>query len=561
MHLAALHNRCEIVEILCNHIKRIEHSGDCSLTRGETIVSPQCSCPTIYPRLNDEDACGDTALHIAIVENHPRIVSTLLRFSKSIADTPMNHHGTMTKVLLEKPQHWHRPLHGAIRDLKLVKALVDGGATVDLPDAEGLTPLMTAIHGKDEEAVGYLLEHGADFHISCSKHKEKTVLQEAVNLCSAAILYRLDTKDPRNDLSTNRGRAILYEAQRRGEWDIVQNLIRHCRARDCIGKVLDGEKTIGFALEFSTVPVVEFLLTNGANPNCQLYYQEDQDLWALPIHVVASAESYSIQAAQCLLQRGASLLSKNGRKKLPCELAMYYSSSPETVGWFLRATIAAIRKQTKTIHIADAMTGFLVESTTRACKQGSVEILQIALKLGKQEIDDFLKMGHLLHIAMRWGRVQVTKYLLEAGCDPTETDLKGRMPTQVPFSAAEGDYNMLSNSQEDYQECLKLVQEAIDLSRTINTTTESTTNQMQLVPTTTHPIPSQHVGLVLTKPPKPSPRQLVSTTTDSPTSRRHRGTVEAPPKPNLRQHSKQTVALTQEFAPRRSRRFLGISMN
>jgi hypothetical protein len=164
MHLAALHDRCEIVELFCHHIQRIEHSEDCSLAGGETNVSsPQCSCPTIFPRLNDKDACGDTALHIAIVENRPRIVSVLLRFSKSIADTPMNRYGTTIEVLLKKPQHWHRPLHGALRDLKLVKALVDGGATVNLPDSEGLTPLVTAIHGKDKEAVGYLLEHGADF--------------------------------------------------------------------------------------------------------------------------------------------------------------------------------------------------------------------------------------------------------------------------------------------------------------------------------------------------------------------------------------------------------------
>jgi ankyrin repeat protein len=503
MHLAALHDRCEIVELFCNHIKRIKHSGECSLAGGETNVSsPQCSCPTIYPRLDDEDAYGDTALHISIVENRPRIVSTLLRFSKSIADTPMNHYGTTTKVLLKKPQHWYRPLHGALRDLKLVKALVDGGATVDLPDSEGLTPLVTAIHGKDKEAVGYLLEHGADFLISCSKHKETTVLQEATNLCSAAILNRLDTKDPRNDLSTNRGRAILYEAQKRGEWDIVQNLIRHCRAKDCIGEVLDGEKTILYALSHSEVPVVEFLLTNGADPNCQFHDQEDH--WVLPIHIAAAVNN--IRAAQCLLKHGASLLSKSHREELPSKVAVYLAG-PETVGWFLRATIAAIRKQTKTIHIADTMTRFLVESTTLACGRGSVEILQIVLKLGKQEIDDLPKMGHLLHKAVRWGRVQITKYLLEAGCDPTEADLKGRTPTQIPFYAWEGK-SELSNSQEDYQECLKLVQEA----------------------------------------------------TDSPTSRPDRGTVKALPKPNLRQRPKQTVAFAQASAPRRSRRFLGISM-
>jgi hypothetical protein len=210
--------------------------------------------------------------------------------------------------------------------------------------------------------------------------------------------------------------------------------------------------------------------------------------------------------------------------------------------------------------MADTMKRFLVESTTSACEQGSVEILQNVLKLGKQEIDDLLKMGHLLHTAMCLGRVQITKYLLEAGCDPTEADLNGRTPTQIPFGAFEGHYNKLSNSQEDYQECLKLVQEAINLRRTTNTTTESKTNQMQLVSTTTPPIPSQHVRLVLTTPPNPSPTQLDSTSTDSSTSRRHRGTVEAPPKPNLRHHSKQAAALTQEFAPRRSRRFLGISM-
>jgi ankyrin repeat protein len=79
--------------------------------------------------------------------------------------------------------HW-TPLIAAIYADKtnVVYYLVDHGANVNVPDKDGVTPLMwQTVHGDDELALyKYLIAHGAD--LNAKDHRGSTVLSYAQSL-------------------------------------------------------------------------------------------------------------------------------------------------------------------------------------------------------------------------------------------------------------------------------------------------------------------------------------------------------------------------------------------
>jgi ankyrin repeat protein len=453
LHLAVQYGKIETIESICRYIRDSNHLQGCSVKGESDNTSQGCSCPSSYPRLEDADFQGFTALHIGLITKSPRAVSSLLQFSKSIADRPMRWEELTPKRLLDgKPLLWRQPLHHALKKIDMVKALLDGGADMNLTDCEGQTPLMVAIHENNEEATKLLLAHGADFLTPCEVHQCNT-LQDAAIQFSLSILDQVDIRDSRNDMSTDRGRVILQEAQNNRRWDIVQALIENCRRKEAVGTILDEEETLLPALRNSAEPVVDLLLANSANPNCKLHYAKDAR-WALSLHI--AAEEDTITVAQALVRNGAGLLLENHRTRLPYEVAIYHAGI-DTVGWFLKETITIIRKQTRTSKIVDTVTKVLLKSGDRACGYGSLETLELVLKIGKQEVDNFVQKSLFLHHAIRYGRIRLVKYLLDSGFEPNFLD--GGNYTFCPLSSM---YNQRGNKAEDYEACIKMVQEAID---------------------------------------------------------------------------------------------------
>jgi hypothetical protein len=154
--------RVDIVEFICNHIRVIEHVKNCGV-KGEAIPKsgPCCSCPAIYPHLEDGDNYGLTALHLGVRNSNPQVVAFLLRCSKSLADMPMLRYVPTSKEFFgEERIPWIRPVHYALRKGKelgdMYKVLVDGGADVNSVDNKGRTPLMVAKEYGNSEAIDFL---------------------------------------------------------------------------------------------------------------------------------------------------------------------------------------------------------------------------------------------------------------------------------------------------------------------------------------------------------------------------------------------------------------------
>jgi ankyrin repeat protein len=154
-----------MVELICNHIRIIEHVKNCGF-KGKAIPKsgPCCSCPVVYPRLEDADRSGLTALHVGVINKNPEAVAFLLRRSKSLADTPLLTATPSPKIFFGKERiRWARPVHYAIRNEKrlgdMYKILIDGGADVNSVDSEDRTPLMVAKDCGNSEAIDFLQSH------------------------------------------------------------------------------------------------------------------------------------------------------------------------------------------------------------------------------------------------------------------------------------------------------------------------------------------------------------------------------------------------------------------
>src|SRR5215470_15947306 len=111
-----------------------------------------------------------TALMWAAAENHPDMVAFLI--SKGASVNVRAKASDWANQMTSEPRVQYRPTGGltpllyAARDgcQGCVEALIKGGADIDLPNPDGMTPMMMAIDNSNYEIARYLLDHGANPH-------------------------------------------------------------------------------------------------------------------------------------------------------------------------------------------------------------------------------------------------------------------------------------------------------------------------------------------------------------------------------------------------------------
>ncbi len=111
-----------------------------------------------------------TALMWAAAEGHPDMVAFLISKGAGVNVRPQAN--DWPNQMTSEPRVQYRPTGGLTPLLYAarggcqgcVEALLKGGADIDLPNPDGMTPLMMAIDNSHYEVARYLLDHGANPH-------------------------------------------------------------------------------------------------------------------------------------------------------------------------------------------------------------------------------------------------------------------------------------------------------------------------------------------------------------------------------------------------------------
>ena len=489
LHLAAATQPASIINLILDHIRRVKHKQDCSNPTNRTSgLCVKYDCLVIYPGIEMEDEVGETALQIAITRWNMPVVSLLLRCCPSHVDSPRKKYKFVSKrYLLPERIPWERALHTAIRHshLELLTLLLDAQASIELHNSNGKPPLALAIHEENRDATTALIAHGADYTSICTKHNDRSLLEEAVQAFSPTILDDLVSSRPNLDLSTSEAAVfVLRQAQIFGRWEAIQKLVQQSTKKELIGRILDEEETLYHALISSTPDIVQSLLHNGANVEKEssfnhLTKQQEQD-WRLPIHVVAGYSKPGMAAV--LLQNGASALSKAGNGWLPVHVALRYADK-QTIEYFLDRTTKEFEYVEKGGGRSCAENRHFHYMMGRglkiACKGGSLEgltqLVGLFGKLSELALDDHSYEG--LHNAVKFGRRELTEYLLSQHSFSSATLRTVNRSTK--FESLEPDRERPGNNVKDYEACKLMILNAINrVSRNnrINTTTRLSQN-------------------------------------------------------------------------------------
>ncbi|MCW3050964.1 MAG: hypothetical protein JWN14_134 [Chthonomonadales bacterium] len=152
------------------------------------------------------------------------------------------------------------PFHFQPENVLLVKALLDGGATVNLADAGGNTPLMWAVLSKKQQTVRLLLEKGAD--VNAKNRLGLTPLYCAAIESDLSLARLLLARGAVANAKTTDGITALHTAALGGQTEMVRLLCES--GGDLNARQWDGETPLDLAARSRHNDCVDLLLARGA---------------------------------------------------------------------------------------------------------------------------------------------------------------------------------------------------------------------------------------------------------------------------------------------------------
>jgi ankyrin repeat protein len=193
-----------------------------------------------------------TPLHVAAQNGFKAVAETLLA------------HGTDVN---SKDANGNTPLFSAVsaRNLEMAKFLIANKADVNSVANEGWTPLHSAVQTGQLKLVELLLQNGANTEakVNAPNFRGETALHLAGN---GREIVELLLKSGANPNSTDdSGATPLHYAARRGAEEIAELLLAH--GADVNAKTLSGETPLFRAVGNLKMSMVELLLKHKANPN------------------------------------------------------------------------------------------------------------------------------------------------------------------------------------------------------------------------------------------------------------------------------------------------------
>ena len=148
-------------------------------------------------------------------------------------------------------------------DWGAVRALLEQGADVDIPQADGTTALHWAAYWDDGDSTDRLIRAGADVNVA--NELGVTPLWTACENGSAAMVRRLLQAGADPNVALPSGEALLMTAARTGSADVVEQLLDRGADVNAKEHAYGGQTALMWAVAQQHPDAVEVLLAHGAD--------------------------------------------------------------------------------------------------------------------------------------------------------------------------------------------------------------------------------------------------------------------------------------------------------
>ncbi len=177
-------------------------------------------------------------------------------------------HGQTPLLIAMSQQNW-----------KLARRFIDIGALVDIADKKGFTPLMAAAMHGNLEMFRSLLAHSANLHAETRCTDGRDLLGMALDGSNSDIIKTVTERLPLMPQWTTSTRRALDAALLTKNKEQIRLLLgRHAKPPTPEGKKVP---LLAYAIVKNDVPLLNTLLTCGADPNTVLPARCDKDFLAL----------------------------------------------------------------------------------------------------------------------------------------------------------------------------------------------------------------------------------------------------------------------------------------
>uniref|UniRef100_A0A674AQG9 Ankyrin repeat and FYVE domain containing 1 n=1 Tax=Salmo trutta TaxID=8032 RepID=A0A674AQG9_SALTR len=326
---------------LATHGAKVNHANKW----GETPLHTACRCGLAgltaellqqgaNPNLQTQKALPDEAqgvslqspLHMAIVHNHPDVVSVILEQKANALHATNNLQIIPDFSLLDSMDQTVLGLALWTGMHTIAAQLLGSGASINNTMSNGQTLLHMAIHRQDSKSALFLLEHQADINVRTQEGE--TALQLAISNQLPLVVDAICTRGADMSVVDKRGHPPLWLALENGLEDIASTLVRHgCDATSWSSGPSGCQQTLLHrAVDENNEVTACFLIRSGCDVNSPRRPgpdgeggEEARDGQS-PLHL---AGSWGLEeVVQCLLEFGANVNTQDAEGRASIHVAI-----------------------------------------------------------------------------------------------------------------------------------------------------------------------------------------------------------------------------------------------